>query len=213
MLPRLFILYLTIQVLFILNSINPGGYELFCDLCLAYLLITCKISNEIVLHIKRMPWFVSDTTQSDLCFLMERLRVDPTTKDLHTAFKSCIDQKLWIIKTDVFWTMPMSFHKMNIHAQVLFNEMFMSPDTCCLVIFKGDLNYRKILNDEIWEVSTKFEDTIGCLRESHVPLLALRTCKSETLSGLEAGISDQVYSIDSNWKINGKWGISLSFYR
>lgn len=53
--------------------LDNAGLELFGDLCLADLLLECGFANTVNLHVKAMPWFVSDTTPSDLQWTLEML--------------------------------------------------------------------------------------------------------------------------------------------
>lgn len=53
--------------------LDNAGMELFGDLCLADLLLECGFAKAINLHVKAMPWFVSDTTPSDLQWTLEML--------------------------------------------------------------------------------------------------------------------------------------------
>jgi hypothetical protein len=74
-----------------------------------------------------------------------------------------------------------------------------------LAIFKGDLNYRKLVYDVNGECS--FKEAIGALAGCGVPILALRTCKSEPVAGLKEGQADELDGRDPNWRINGKHGL------
>jgi hypothetical protein len=73
-----------------------------------------------------------------------------------------------------------------------------------MIISKGDANYRRLLGDRHWPPTTKFADVVGY---SPAPLAALRTQKSEVAIGLEPGQAETVAGQDSEWLINGRWGV------
>lgn len=157
-----------------------------------------------------MPWFVSDTTTQDIDHIMSRLKRDPETSQTYQEFQSLFDTNKWIIEKHRYWTLPHSYHSMNTNAPDLFQELFLLPDKCALVIFKGDLNYRKLLADcVVIDECRPFAASIGSLSQSRVPILALRTCKSDTITGLDSGLSSSVEKLDAEWLTNGKWGMFI----
>jgi hypothetical protein len=54
-----------------------------------------------------------------------------------------------------------------------------------LVVFKGDLNYRKLAYDCRWPFTAKFSDALGPFRPA--PLVTLRTLKADVIAGVGAG--------------------------
>ena len=75
----------------------------------------------------------------------------------------------WRIQRDPFWTYPHDFSEMVVAAPELYEELSSSV----LLIFKGDLNYRKLVGDLEWPVQTSFSRALRGFRPA--PLVALRT--------------------------------------
>jgi len=92
-------------------------------------------------------------------------------------------------------------------------ELFSRLKTSDLVLFKGDLNYRKLTQDAQWPSSTSFCQTLGPLA-GEVALVALRTCKAEVFVGLPEAQEAKLYECDDSWRTNGKWAGThrISFY-
>ena len=79
------------------------------------------------------------------------------------------------------------------------NELYSELSQAHLVIFKGDLNYRKLTGDLNWDYSTSFEHS---LRGFHpAPLVTLRTLKCDTVVGLNDGQMGEQTSTD--WMLDG----------
>jgi hypothetical protein len=79
-------------------------------------------------------------------------------------------------------------------------------DLACsdLVILKGDVNYRRLLDDRHWPHTTRMEEITGYFP---APFLVLRTLKGEIVVGLEPGQAEALAVEDPTWLINGKRGI------
>ncbi|MCJ1353227.1 MAG: hypothetical protein MMC33_003212 [Icmadophila ericetorum] len=223
--------------------LDNAGFELFVDLILAgYLLIT-QLATRVILHPKSIPWFVSDVIPADFSALLsalsdpQKLYSTPTEDEKHAEkpapaplsekevseleflFESWsqfhAEGKL-IIRPNGFWTHGGSFWRLPSTTPVLFQDLKESQ----LVIFKGDLNYRKLTGDVMWPPTTSFEEAIGPLGVgSGVRVLALRTCKADVVVGLEEGIDEKLRaeqgggevgegaSGQRKWAWSGKWAV------
>lgn len=81
-----------------------------------------------------------------------------------------------------------------------------------LVIFKGDLNYRKLTYDGQWRHTVSFTEAIGTLGEKiedddGIRILALRTSKADVAVGLPEGV---VETLPHNWTRSGEYAM-ISF--
>ncbi|CAO1638224.1 unnamed protein product [Parajaminaea phylloscopi] len=102
-----------------------------------------------------------------------------------------------------FWTEASPYADMGRVAPALLAEL---REKSSLVIFKGDLNYRKLTADLQWPATTPFEQSLGALAGSF-DLLALRTCKADVVVGLGEGVEQRVQKEDSKWRVNGKYAV------
>lgn len=74
-----------------------------------------------------------------------------------------------------------------------------------LVIFKGDLNYRKLLGDINFEHTINFTTALGSFSPTNI--LSLRTVKSDICVGLAPSMAESLFEKDENWMITGQYGL------
>lgn len=101
-----------------------------------------------------------------------------------------------------FWTEGMGYDAIGAVTPELLKELQSSS----LVIFKGDLNYRKLTADLQWPATTPFKQALGDLA-GQIDLLALRTCKADVVVGLAPGVEERVQQEDAKWRVNGKYAV------
>ncbi|XP_048737911.1 damage-control phosphatase ARMT1-like isoform X2 [Ostrea edulis] len=186
--------------------LDNAGFELITDLCLAEILLTCGWANCIRMHGKAMPWFVSDVTSKDFQWTLSSLSTSsrPAMSYFGKLWSQRLENCSWKLTCEDFWTTPYDFAEMKTHASSLYQSF---RDTK-VMIFKGDLNYRKLLGDLDWNPTTPFEIT---LRGFHpAPLCALRACKADLIAGLAPGQKETVENQDKKWMVNGNWSV-ISF--
>lgn len=101
-----------------------------------------------------------------------------------------------------FWTTQHSFGRLHAAAPELYENLAAAD----LVVFKGDLNYRKLVYDGLWPKTTPFRKAIGPLAkpETGLKTLALRTAKADVCVGLQHGVEEK---LEKNWAWTGKYGI------
>jgi hypothetical protein len=110
----------------------------------------------------------------------------------------------WVYEQHPFWCTGFTFWDLANEAPDLFLHLSKSD----LVIFKGDLNHRKLTYDCAAPPSTSFEDAIGPL--ASLPgaprIVSLRTIKSDVVVGLPSDeIADKLDKTEPGWKISGKY--------
>lgn len=149
--------------------LDNAGFELFVDLILAGYLLAAGLATTVVLHPKSIPWFVSDVLPQDFGSLISAL-ADPQTfystlsdedklagktatplsdsevsslKFLFEHWSGIHAEGQLVLRPNIFWTAGGSFWRLANVEPSLYEDLKESE----LVIFKGDLNYRKLTCD------------------------------------------------------------------
>ncbi|PKS11110.1 hypothetical protein jhhlp_002871 [Lomentospora prolificans] len=221
--------------------LDNSGFELYVDLILAGYLLSSGLATNIVLHPKSIPWFVSDVLPGDFAHIIGCLanpkpfyetpsddeslqgKTPPPLADSDAENLAFLFEQ-WsrfhaegqvILRPNRFWTHGGSFWRMPTEAKDLFEDLKTSE----LVIFKGDLNYRKLVADAAWDPTTPFTTALGPLGPgSGVNVLSLRTCKADVVVGLEPGVDEKLRATEGGggdsgarkWAWSGKWAV-ISF--
>jgi hypothetical protein len=177
---------------------NVGLDSLF-DLALADFLLAHGWTRQVVMHLKDRPFFVSDAIPQDLQFVLAELAqsASPSLRSLAVRLMDAQAAGQLLLKTDPFWTSFQMFRDMPAALQA-------DISTAALAIVKGDVNYRRLLDDRHWPPTTRMEDVAAYFPTSFV---ALRTLKGEIMVGLAAGQAGQLAAEDPSWLINGKRGV------
>jgi hypothetical protein len=119
--------------------LDNAGAELFNDLCLADVLVSWRLTHRIVFHMKSFPWFVSDTLQSDIDYLMHELEQvevgDPVLADLVKRWKGYWQDGIWSVQCHPFWVSFHAYWQMEKVAPDLYHVL--TDESALLLIFKG----------------------------------------------------------------------------
>jgi uncharacterized protein with ATP-grasp and redox domains len=175
------------------------GSDLLFDLALADFLLRQGWVQEIHLHLKNQPFFVSDAMPADARRAVDLLMATSCAglKALGRRLDEDLSTGRLVIATDPFWTTWLMFRQMPAHLR---QELA----SAALVLVKGDANYRRLLDDRHWPPTTRMEDVCGYFP---APFVALRTLKGEIMVGLQPGQSQILQAEDPTWLINGKRGV------
>jgi hypothetical protein len=162
---------------------DNGGREVMADLVLVDWLLGTGLADRVTLHVKPVPYYVSDATESDVDAARARLGrpADPRVA----------------VRTHPFWCAPLDFRAMpaDLRADLGAHRV---------VVVKGDLNYRRLVGDRDWDPTTPFADAAVDLG---VPVVALRTCKSEVVVGLDRATADRLDAAEPRWRVSGRHGL------
>lgn len=78
-------------------------------------------------------------------------------------------------------------------------------ERCNLAFVKGDVNYRRLLADRMWDLMAPFRDVVGVYFPC--PVCALRTLKAELGCDMEADQIERGKALDDQWMVNGRFGV------
>uniref|UniRef100_A0A224XNZ8 Sugar phosphate phosphatase n=1 Tax=Panstrongylus lignarius TaxID=156445 RepID=A0A224XNZ8_9HEMI len=182
---------------------DNDGLEILCDLCLADLLITRFHIKKVNFRVKPIPWFVSDVIPRDFQQVVSSVACYPIEvyQSMGKRWQKYLDTGVWTVISDQYWCLGKTYPEMCTEDPQLYSDLQESS----LIIMKGDLNYRKLLQDINWEPTTLFSRAAGDFHAA--PLIALRTCKSDLICGLRPGQAEKVSQKDPDWLISGNYGI------
>ncbi|GJN86308.1 hypothetical protein PLIIFM63780_009887 [Purpureocillium lilacinum] len=218
--------------------LDNAGFELYVDLVLAGFLLASGLATQIVLRPKSMPWFVSDVLPGDFSALLnaisqpkaffetqsedEKLQgkvpeplSEKEAEDLSFVFQDWATRHAegqLVMRPNRYWTAGGSFWRLPHEAPELHDDLKGAE----LVIFKGDLNYRKLTGDAHWDPTTRFQQALGPMgKGSSVNVLSLRTCKADVVVGLPAGKDEELRKTEGGggdtgarrWAWHGKWAV------
>ncbi|CAK1549137.1 unnamed protein product [Leptosia nina] len=211
---------------------DNSGYELFTDLCLAHFLIAQKIVQKVRFHVKKIPWFVSDVTPRDFKFVISscargnykrEIPPDPkpepaegeaptepdpprvisadSLRQLGEQWDKFVQDGTFVVLSDDFWTSPHVYKDMKRYDPDLYRKL----QFAAAILFKGDLNYRKLLGEKNWNPTTGFEPALQGFLPA--PVAALRTVKADLICGLPKGKWEQLNALDAKWMEKGDYGV------
>lgn len=198
--------------------LDNAGFELYCDLVYADWLIQSGVCREIVFHGKKIPWFVSDVTKKDWDWILNScvygyLFPEATEEEMDflramgRRWKQYEKEGKFKYQSHPFWCSGFTFWSLPAEAPDLFIELAESD----LVIFKGDLNHRKLGCDCHYPYNTPFSQAIGPLASTPgaPAVVSLRTIKSDIVVGVPAEIGEKLDEEEKGWKISGKYAVVL----
>lgn len=200
--------------------LDNSGFELYADLLFALFLLDAGLAAEVVFHTKDIPYMVSDTMDKDVEQLLadledgaffavgaaEREALD----EVATRVRAALAAGRLRLRADSFWTEPQDFWEL-VPGHAVFEELRQAR----LVVFKGDLNYRKLTGDRRWPRETPWATALGPLARHGLRVLSLRTCKADVVVGLPAGVDERLcaeweregHEHGSWWATCGRWAV------
>lgn len=234
--------------------LDNAGFELYVDLVLAGFLLASGLATQIVLRPKSIPWFVSDVLPADFSGLLNAIQdprvffetpsdddklqgktpaalSDKEVADLEFVFQhwtTAHAEGQLVMRPDRYWTTGGSFWRLPHEAPELLDDLKQAE----LVIFKGDLNYRKLTGDVStlepitlemhadrqawWDPTTPYPEALGPMGPaSGANIMSLRTVKADVVVGLPAGKDEELKATPNGggdtgarkWGWHGKWAV------
>ena len=180
------------------------GLDLLFDLVLTDFMFAQGWVEKVVFHLKDRPFFVSDAMPKDVRATLALLDAasDAGVRGLGERLSDNLATGRLALTNDStiaghFWASSLMFRRLPPPLRV-------NLARSNLTILKGDVNYRRLLDDRRWSYTTPLEIAAGYFP---APLLALRTLKGEIMVGLEAGQAQALAADDPNWLTNGRRGV------
>ncbi|CAN9507486.1 unnamed protein product [Ophioblennius macclurei] len=183
--------------------LDNAGFELVTDLVFADFLISSGLARQIHFHGKSIPWFVSDVTANDFQWTIRQTMAanHKWMSKCGAQWQSYVKKGVWIYHDHPFWTQPHEFCDMAADA----HDLYATLQKADLVLFKGDLNYRKLTGDREWNHTVGFSTALRGFGPA--PLCSLRTLKANVQVGLQPGQGEKLTSQDPGWMTNGKYAV------
>ena len=182
---------------------DNAGHELCWDLVMVDAILRSLSTVSVIIHVKLWPMFVSDALSIDVeetitSFLNNNL--SNPMRLLGQRLRAAVESGQLQVQAEVDWGEPRHFDALDQHlGNTLSNSIS--------VISKGDLNYRRFVQDRQWPVDTPAE-----VATSGVPFnaLALRVLKSDALVGIESSIAEKAATQFTEWRTRGHFAIVQS---
>lgn len=174
---------------------DNAGRELVPDLLLIAHLLTQGRVERAVLHVKPYPYYVSDATHTDVLDALRRLTTAPGAAATygHTLWSAMTDGRL-VVRAHPFSSGPLPFAEMP-------GDLREELATATLTLVKGDLNYRRLVGDRRWPPTTPFAQVTAHFPG---PVAALRTLKSDVITGLDARTEAALVEAEGQrWRTGG----------
>lgn len=182
---------------------DNSGRELIPDLVLIDHLLESGRADDVVLHVKPYPYYVSDATMADVVDCARRVaQASGGAGEAGKRLWAAMGDGRLAVRAHEFFCAPFPYGEMPADLRQEFAG-------AALTIVKGDLNYRRLVGDRLWSPTTSF-----AARTAHFPgpVAALRTLKSDVIVGLEprtvARLEDAADDGTSRaWRTSGTHGL------
>ena len=174
---------------------DNAGRELVPDLLLVAHLLESGRIGRAVLHVKPYPYYVSDATTADVVDAVRRLTgAGGAAAAYGRQLWSALSDGRLTLRAHAFSSAPLPYEEMPGDLRAEFAS-------ATLTIVKGDLNYRRLVGDRLWAPTTPFADVTAYFPG---PVAALRTLKSDVITGLDAQTEAALVAAeDQRWRTGG----------
>ncbi|GAA3829850.1 damage-control phosphatase ARMT1 family protein [Sphaerisporangium flaviroseum] len=173
---------------------DNAGRELMPDLILIDHLLAEGLATEVVLHVKPHPYFVSDATPADVVACLRRLAAAPgRAGEVGGRLWRAMGDGRLTLRAHPFSCAPLPYRDMP-------GDLRDELASASLTITKGDLNYRRLVGDQVWPPTTPFAAVTAYFPG---PVVALRTLKSDALVGLDEHTLAELDATGEPWRTTG----------
>jgi hypothetical protein len=191
----------------LLASTDPGrvivvadnaGRELLADLLLIDHLLTSYLAEQVILHLKPAPYYVSDATPADASACLRTLAT------AGTQARAAAQRLAGAAATGTLGITTHPFHCAPLPFRHLPADLAAQYAATRLVILKGDLNYRRLAGDTHQPATTPLAEAAGYFP---APVAVLRTLKSDVIVGLDEATTSRLDATGTPWRTTGTHAI------
>lgn len=173
---------------------DNAGRELIPDLLLADHLLYTGRAARVVLHVKPHPYYVSDATMADVIDCLRRIADAPgRAGQIGVRLWDAMGSGRLEVRAHLFSCAPLPYAEMPADLRADLNQ-------ATLTISKGDLNYRRLVGDQLWLATTPFAELTSYFPS---PVVALRTLKSDVIVGLDHEAVEVLEATGEAWRTSG----------
>ncbi|GGP89999.1 damage-control phosphatase ARMT1 family protein [Streptomyces melanogenes] len=172
---------------------DNSGSEMVADLVLIDYLLGHGLADEVVLHVKPQPYYVSDATLADVADCLRELQSSKgRAQAVGKRLRKAASAGQLRVRAHPFFCAPFDFAAMPAELRQEFTSV-------TVTILKGDLNYRRLIGDRWWEPTIAFAEVTD-----HFPgrVAALRTLKSDVVVGLGPDALAELNTVP-RWRTSG----------
>ena len=173
---------------------DNSAREVLADLALVDDLLTSGRAREVHLLVKPRPYYVSDATTQDVLSCLRRMTAAPgEAARIGGRLVAALREGRLDLTAHPFACAPLGYRDMPDELR----ERFAAGQ---LTLMKGDLNYRRLVDDRLWPATVPFAEVTDYFPG---PVAALRTLKSDTVTGLAPETVARLDAAGDAWRTSG----------
>ncbi|MCX4835828.1 damage-control phosphatase ARMT1 family protein [Streptomyces sp. NBC_01016] len=175
---------------------DNAGRELLADLLLVDHLLHSGRAARVIVQVKPYPYYVSDAMTADVVDCVRRLtRAGGAAAEAGGRIWEAMGDGRLEVRAHPFSCAPLPYADMPDDLRAEFAAT-------TLTVLKGDLNYRRLVGDRLWEPTASFAERVAYWP---TPVVALRTLKCDVIVGLEASVRGALDAAEPHqkWRVSG----------
>ncbi|MEU1618277.1 damage-control phosphatase ARMT1 family protein [Streptomyces sp. NPDC005722] len=176
---------------------DNSAREILADLALVDHLLASGRAREVQLLVKPRPYYVSDATTQDVLSCLRRMTAAPgetgEAARIGGRLLAALREGRLALVAHPFACAPLGYRDTPDDLR----ERFAAAR---LTVMKGDLNYRRLVDDRLWPPTVPFADVTAWFPG---PLATLRTLKSDTVTGLAPETVARLDAGGTAWRTSG----------
>ncbi|MEU4096309.1 damage-control phosphatase ARMT1 family protein [Streptomyces sp. NPDC026673] len=173
---------------------DNSAREVLADLALVDDLLASGRASAVDLLVKPRPYYVSDATAQDVLSCLHRMASAPgEAARVGGRLLAALREGRLTLSAHPFACAPLGYRDMPDDLR----ERFAAGQ---LTVMKGDLNYRRLVDDRHWPPTVPFADVTAWFPG---PVAALRTLKSDTVAGLTPETAARLDATGTAWRTSG----------